>query len=118
MWIGANSCILAVVHVNDGAVIGGGSVVTKDVPYYAIVAGNPAKVIGHRFSENVIDRLREIQWWEWPEAVIRENISLFRSDMNEETLQQLERIADRNRQDSYNPLFLDAATAEAVKFTV
>jgi len=61
--IGANAIILAGVKIGDGAVIGAGSVVTKDVPPYAIVAGNPAKVIKYRFSKEQIEKLLEIKWW-------------------------------------------------------
>ncbi|WP_281389202.1 CatB-related O-acetyltransferase [Nitrosophilus labii] len=62
--IGANAIILAGVKVGNGAVIGTGSVVTKDVPPYAIVAGNPAKVIRYRFSEDIIEKLLELKWWD------------------------------------------------------
>ena len=48
VWIGANSVILPGVHINKGAIIGAGSVVTKDIPPYAIAVGNPAKVIKYR----------------------------------------------------------------------
>ncbi len=63
VWIGANSVILRDVIIENGAVIGAGSVVTKSVPPYAIVAGNPAQIIKFRFSENIIDRLIKIAWW-------------------------------------------------------
>jgi len=62
--VGANAIILAGVKVGDGAVIGAGSVVTKDVPPYAIVAGNPAKVIKYRFNNEQIDKLLKIKWWD------------------------------------------------------
>ena len=62
--IGANAIILAGVNVGDGAVIGAGSVATKDVPPYAIVAGNPAKVIKYRFNNEQIDKLLKIKWWD------------------------------------------------------
>lgn len=65
VWIGMDVLILAGVTVGDGAVIGAGSVVTKDVPPYAIVGGNPAKLIRYRFDENTIEELLAIAWWNW-----------------------------------------------------
>jgi acetyltransferase-like isoleucine patch superfamily enzyme len=64
VWTGHNVNILPGVSVGDGAVIGAGSVVTKDVPPYAIVAGAPAQVRRMRFSERVIDRLLRLRWWD------------------------------------------------------
>ena len=65
VWIGAKAVILSGVSIGNGAVIGTHSVVTKDVPAYSIVAGNPAKHIKLRFEQNIISRLQEIAWWEW-----------------------------------------------------
>lgn len=60
VWIGINAIILGGVHIGTGSVIGAGSVVTKDVPPYAIVGGNPAKVIRYRFTEEEIKTHTEI----------------------------------------------------------
>lgn len=73
VWIGAKSTIMSGVKISNGAVIGACSVVTKDVPPYAIVVGNPGKVIKYRFSENQIKDLLEIAWWEWDEGKIKDN---------------------------------------------
>ena len=63
VWIGRSAIVLAGVTVGDGSVIGAGSVVTKDVPPYAIVAGNPARLIRYRFEASVVQKLQAIEWW-------------------------------------------------------
>lgn len=65
VWIGYNATIMGGVTVRNGAVIAANSHVIKDVPPYAIVGGNPARVIKYRFSENVIKKLQLIRWWHW-----------------------------------------------------
>ena len=64
VWTGHNVNVMAGVNVGDGAVIAAGSVVTKDVPPYAIVGGVPATVIRYRFPEKTIERLLRVKWWE------------------------------------------------------
>lgn len=65
VWIGANAVILPEVSsIGDGAVIGAGAVVSRDVPPYAVVLGNPARVVKYRFSEERIERLLAEKWWE------------------------------------------------------
>ena len=64
VWTGHNVNIMSGVNVGDGAIIGAGSVVTKDVPAYAVVAGVPAKIIRYRFSEEVIEKLLQLKWWD------------------------------------------------------
>lgn len=66
VFIGMNVTILDGVTVGDGAVIGAGTVVSKDVPPYAIVVGNPMRILRYRFSEDTIKKLLEIAWWDWP----------------------------------------------------
>lgn len=73
VWIGAKSTIMSGVKIGNGAVVGSCSVVTKDVPPYAIVAGNPAKIVKYRFTEEQIKDLLTISWWDWDENRIREN---------------------------------------------
>ncbi len=65
VWIGDHVVIMSGVHIGDGAIIAAGSVVTKDVPPYAIVGGVPARVIKYRFSEDVVCQLLKIQWWKY-----------------------------------------------------
>ena len=68
VWIGNNCLIKQGVKIGSGAVIGMGSVVTKDVRPYTIVAGNPAKIIRKRFDDIIIDRLLDIEWWNLNES--------------------------------------------------
>lgn len=75
VWIGYEAVVMQGVKIGDGAIIGARAVVTKDVPPYTIVGGVPAKPIRKRFSDDVISRLLEIKWWEWPYEKIKENIS-------------------------------------------
>jgi acetyltransferase-like isoleucine patch superfamily enzyme len=66
VWIASGVKILSGVNIGDGAVIGANSLVTKDVPKYAVYGGNPAKLIRMRFSEDIIKIFEEIKWWDWP----------------------------------------------------
>ena len=70
VWIGAETIILSGVRIGDGAVIGTRSVVTRDIPPYAIAAGTPARVIKMRFDKKTVDRLLTIRWWEWDDERI------------------------------------------------
>ncbi len=63
VWIGRSAIVMSGVRVGNGAVVGAGSVVTKDVPPYAIVAGNPAKLIRYRFDEKMISDFVDVSWW-------------------------------------------------------
>jgi acetyltransferase-like isoleucine patch superfamily enzyme len=72
VWMGRASSILSGVTVGHGACIAAHAVVTKDVPPYAIVAGNPAKVVRYRFSERQIEKLLEIRWWDFSIEKIRD----------------------------------------------
>jgi serine acetyltransferase len=65
------------VLIGNGAIVAAGSVVTKDVPPYAVVGGAPAKVIKFRYPKDVVDRLEEIKWWNLPDEEITKRIDLF-----------------------------------------
>ena len=76
VWIGDGATILSGVTIGDGAVIGAGAVVVKDIAPYAIVAGNPARLIRFRFSAETIAKLLVIAWWNWPIEKIEANTSM------------------------------------------
>ena len=73
VWIGYRATILGPVTIGHGAIIGAGAVVTSDVAPYAIVAGNPARVLRTRFSPEIIEQMLDIAWWEWPESRVIAN---------------------------------------------
>ena len=76
VWIGQNVTIMPGVHIGDGAVIGANSVVAKNVQPYTIVAGNPIKEIRKRFSNDEINILLEIEWWNWDIDKIVNNLDI------------------------------------------
>lgn len=75
VWIGMNSLIMPGVHIGDGAIIGANSVVAKNVQPYSIVAGNPIREIRKRFSDEEIEILLKIQWWNWDIEKIKKNLA-------------------------------------------
>lgn len=87
VWIGCHSIIIGGIQVGNGAVIGAGSIVTKNVPPYAIVVGAPARILRYRFSQDIIERLQNTQWWNLPE----ENIKNLPYNQVEECLKWLEK---------------------------
>lgn len=76
-WVGQYVFLVGGIKINNGAVILAGSIVTKDVPPYAIVAGVPAKVVGYRYEEHIITKLQQYQWWNMPIEWLRENYEMF-----------------------------------------
>jgi chloramphenicol O-acetyltransferase type B len=92
VWIGVEALILPGVKIADGAVIGARSVVTKDIGPYEIWAGNPAKLIRKRFSDDVIELLLEIRWWNWKIEKIRANIDVLASDDTKKLKKLLDKV--------------------------
>jgi phosphonate metabolism protein (transferase hexapeptide repeat family) len=78
VWIGHGAIVLPGRSVGTGAVVAAGAIVTKDVPAYTIVAGNPARPIKRRFPEAITSRLAELGWWDWDRATLRSALPDFR----------------------------------------
>ncbi len=76
VWIGANVTIMSGVTIGDGAIIAANSHVVKSIEPYTINGGNPTKLIKYRFNKDQIDKLLEIQWWNWDDIKINKNVAL------------------------------------------
>lgn len=99
VWIGQGVTIIKKrgIRIGNGAVIGAGTLVTKDVPDYAIVVGTPARVIKYRFEPEVIEELIKIQWWDFPFDVIKCNWELFSRNQDSKTIDELWKIKEDNK---------------------
>lgn len=91
VWLGYDSLIKNGVTIGNGAIVASRAVVVKDVPPYAIVAGNPAKVVKMRFDDKTIERLEKISWWNWNIDKISANLKLI-SQLDIEALEEVARI--------------------------
>jgi virginiamycin A acetyltransferase len=74
VWIGHGATFLPGVQVGDGAIIAAEAVVTADVAPYAVVGGNPAKLLRKRFSDETIAELLRLRWWDWPIETITKKV--------------------------------------------
>lgn len=92
VWIGYRATIMPGVTIGDGAIVATGTLVTKDVPPYGIVGGNPATVIRSRFGEADVARLLRSAWWDWPVELVTEHARTIMAGAPEE----IERIAKEN----------------------
>ncbi len=78
VWIGESVTLLSGVKIGDGVIVGARAVIAKDIPPYAVVVGNPARIIRYRFDEDTIQKLLKIRWWNFPEDRIRELMPLMK----------------------------------------
>ncbi|WP_316158027.1 MULTISPECIES: chloramphenicol acetyltransferase [unclassified Bradyrhizobium] len=78
VWIGHGAIVLPGRNIGTGAVVAAGAIVTKDVPAYTVVAGNPARPIKRRFPRKVEQRLRDLAWWDWNHQALRAALPDFR----------------------------------------
>ena len=76
VWIGQNVTILPGVHIGDGAIIAANATVTKNIPAYHIVGGNPAKIIRQRFDDSLIELLLRLKWWDWSPEKISDSLEV------------------------------------------
>lgn len=90
VWIGHGAIVLPGRTIGDGAIIAAGAVVTKDVPAYAVVAGNPARVIRQRFPAPVAARMQALEWWNWSHERLRLALADFRALSAEAFLERYE----------------------------
>jgi virginiamycin A acetyltransferase len=93
VWLGYQALVLPGVTIGHGAVVAAASVVAADVPPYAIVAGNPARVVRRRFGDEDVERLLRAAWWDWPVALVTEHARAIMAG----TPAELERIVTKHR---------------------
>lgn len=92
VWIGHGAIVLPGRNIGTGAVVAAGAIVTKDVPDYAIVAGNPARIIRPRFPDEIAARMKRLAWWDWDHETLRTALPDFRALSAEDFLDKYERL--------------------------
>lgn len=92
VWIGTHSTVLSGVSIGDGAIVAANSVVTRDVPPYAIVGGTPARVISYRFSPEIISALQDLKWWEWTVSQIQQRERFFREPLSLDLINSIKQM--------------------------
>ena len=91
VWIGVDATILSGVTIGNGAVVGAGAVVASDVPSYAVVVGNPARIARFRFDPQIIEALERIAWWDWPPQKVLDATNLLCSSEVERFVERFDR---------------------------
>jgi acetyltransferase-like isoleucine patch superfamily enzyme len=94
VWIGIDATILSGVTVGHGAVVGARAVVATSVPPYAVVVGNPARIVRYRFASEIRERLLSLGWWEWDDRRIKDLEAWFMADA-ESFLEEMDRMGGR-----------------------
>lgn len=89
VWIGSRVMVMGGVRIENGAVVAAGSIVTKDIPPYAVVAGVPAKIIKFRFDEKTIKYLLQIKWWDYPDNKLKSILHLFQDSNIEKAISEI-----------------------------
>lgn len=102
VWIGSNVSILSGVFIGRGSIIGAGSVITKNIPPYSIVVGNPARVIRSRFDSETINLLEESRWWEYDLSELKKFEKLYDLDLNfKDNFEKLKLILEKLKDTSH-----------------
>ena len=98
VWIGAGAIILSGVNIGKGAIVGAGAVISKDIPPYAVVAGNPAKIVKYRFSKDVISQILDLKLSDINNDVICNNFDLLYNniEMNSEVINKIKQLRNQN----------------------
>jgi phosphonate metabolism protein (transferase hexapeptide repeat family) len=94
VWIGHGAIVLPGRNIGTGAVVAAGAIVTKDVPAYVIVAGNPARPIRQRFADEIAERLMRLAWWDWDHDMLRSALPDYRRLSVEEFLDKYDSSGD------------------------
>lgn len=97
VWIGANVVILSGVTIGNGVIVGANSVVKNSIPDFAIVSGNPAKIIRYRFDENIISQLLQIKWWNLKPSQLTLIKPYLNKDINTDILISIKNIIQSNK---------------------
>ena len=95
VWLGSGAMIMSGVTIGHGAVIAARAVVTKDVPPFAIVGGNPAKLIRYRFADEIIQALVETAWWDLPRDTVATLIPLLQSERLDDFIRAIRELRAR-----------------------
>jgi hypothetical protein len=107
VWIGTNACIQSGVTIGHGSVIGAYTMVTKDVPPYAIVVGNQQRIVRYRFEIEIREELLQIAWWDWPDEKVNEYLPFLMSDDIMRFIQEV-----RRRDSGSKPLSSTSAVSD------